>query len=337
MSNTFADLLVTDQSVNQDDQIDDQGDVGSGELEGDIEDGDEVGSVGDVDGEEGEGEEEEGGEDPDGGSEPFQLIVPLTRSDGTVEEVTVAEDEIEEMVAKAKNFDTVYQHAAALSTQLEQTKHLATAVAQHPVMSRLFQMYIQGYPEQQILAYHQEIINTMIPQNQPQTDPNLEMLDEPQRVLFRQMQEQLQAERTRREQLEQRFAQADAERDVSAATSHNTKLFEKEISASGYEFSSSDADLAKIRDAMTSLYPGLDYSRTRFTETQVRAILQSAGLQRRRGKVSQQVQQATKSKSAPRVIGGTKTVGTGRRKQSQQPSSGGGMAQRREALLSLGQ
>jgi hypothetical protein len=124
-----------------------------------------------------------------------------------------------------------------------------------------------------------------------------------------------------------------AERMVETVATHNSRVFDEALVDLGLDYTG-EADIPKIQKAVAELYPNVDARTTKFSKQQAQAILRYAGLSKRSSKTSSKIQQVSKAKTAPRVIGGSKSAGTNKRQIQQK--LGNTIEERRKALLGLG-
>jgi hypothetical protein len=276
-----------------------------------------------------EGSEEEVIDAP----EDFKVGIPIYNQDGTVDEAVLNQDELAEFVNKGRHYDALYQQANQIYQQAQQSKELVDFVASDPILSRMTFMRAQGVPTEDILNDIQAIMQTMS-NNNTQSDPYLDELDDNQRQLYTQMRRQQEEESQKRQQLEQQLASLQAERTVETVATHNSRVFDVALSELGLDYDQRN-DVPKIQKAVSDLYPNIDPRTFKFNKQQAEAILNYAGLKRRSAKTTSKIQQVAKAKTAPRVLGGSKSSGTNKRQVPQQ-SLGSSIEDRRKALLNLG-
>lgn len=257
----------------------------------------------------------------------FQLQIPVRRLDGTVEEITLDQDDLADVVSKGKHFDVLLQEAQRLEQQAHQSKALVNFVAADPLLSRMTYMRANGYSETEILNDLQQIVSTMS-QNQ-NTDPMFDEMDDHQKQIYLKVKE----EESRRMQLEQQVAAMQNERTLQTVATHNSQVFDGALTELGLNYSG-EADIPKIQKAIMDLYPNVDPRSFKFNKQQAQAILRYAGLGKRGSQTQTKIQQVNKAKSAPRVVGGSKSSGTNKRDIGQK--LGFTPEDRRKALLGLG-
>lgn len=280
-----------------------------------------------------EGGDEEGPEVVEAG-EDFAIEIPIRQLDGNVVEQVYNSDELSDLVTKGSHFDQLLQYAESYQKQAEQavqevkkSQALVDFVASDPLLARMTYMRANGYSEQDILNDVQQIMMNM---NQNQNiDPLYEDMDETQKQIMNKVRQ----EEARREQLEKQLAELQTERMVDSVANHNSKIFDDALYETGLDYSGQN-DIPKIQKAIAELYPHIDPRTTKFTKQQAKVILSHAGLNRRGSKTSAKIEQVNKAKSAPRVVGGSKSSGTNKRQVQQK--LGHTIEERRKALLGLG-
>lgn len=279
--------------------------------------------------------EEEGYAEEESDSEPeivdapddFAIELPIRQLDGSVVEQVYDSDALSELVNKGVHFDMLLQEAQNYQQLAQQSKALVDFVAGDPLLARMTYMRANGFSEQDILNDIQQIMTNM---NQNQnTDPYMDELDDTQKQIYMKVKQ----EEQRREQLEKQLAEIQTERLVDGVANHNSKVFDSALADLGLNYEG-QADIPKIQKAVAELYPHVDPRTTKFNKQQAEAILRYAGLQKRGSKTSAKIQQVNKAKSAPRVIGGSKSSGTNKRQVQQK--LGHTIEERRKALLGLG-
>lgn len=259
--------------------------------------------------------------------EDFAIELPVRQLDGTYTEQVYDSDSLSELVSKGTHFDTLLQQAQHYQQQANQSKALVDFVAGDPLLARMTYMRANGFSEQDILNDIQQIMMNM---NQNQnTDPYMDELDDTQKQIYMKVKQ----EEARREQLEKQLAEIQNERLADSVANHNSKVFDSALSDLGLNYEG-EADIPKIQKAVSELYPNVDPRTTKFSKQQAEAILRYAGLQKRGSKTSAKIQQVNKAKTAPRVIGGSKSAGTNKRQVQQK--LGNTIEERRKALLGLG-
>ena len=287
----------------------------------------------------GEAEEDEGesaeleAEEVD---EQFKVFVPLKGDDGKEEEVEITGDQLVEIVSKGRSYDKLAQKVQQAEAVVNQSRQLVEFVSTHPIVSRVTWLYANGYNDSQVIAHLQEIVNMSQQNGQQYGDPNFDMLDDHQKAIIASMQQQVEQERQARMQLQQRIERVDNERTLEAVSQHNSKTFDSAISAMGIDFTGSEDELRKVRAAAESLYPNVNLATWKFSRDQAEAILSRANLPKRTSKSGTKIKQVNKSKTAPRVLGGTKTPGNNRRQAPPQKNGPLSMEDRRKSLMSLG-
>lgn len=265
--------------------------------------------------------------------EDFKVGIPIYRQDGSVEEAVFDQDELATYVNKGKLYDELYQQASQIYQQSQQSKELVDFVARDPILSRMTFMRAQGFSTEDILNDIQTIMQNMST-GTTQTDPYLDELDDTQKQVYLQMKRQQDEESAKRQQLEQQLAAMQAERTVETVATHNSKVFDVALADLGLDYDARN-DIPKIQRAVVDLYPNIDPRTFKFNKQQAEAILQYAGLKRRSAKTTSKIQQVTKAKAAPRVLGGSKSSGTNKR-QVPPVNIGNTVEDRRKALLNLG-
>lgn len=282
---------------------------------------------------EGDGTEEDGYSEESGDEsvidapDDFQLQIPVRRLDGTFEEITLDQDGLADVVSKGQHFDVLLQEAQRLEQQASQSKALVNFVAADPLLSRMTYMRANGYSEMEILTDLQQIVSTM---NQNQnTDPLLDEMDDHQKQIYLKVKE----EEARRMHLEEQVAAMQNERALQTVATHNSQVFDSALTELGLNYSG-EADIPKIQKAIVDLYPNIDPRSFKFNKQQAQAILRYAGLGKRGSQTQTKIQQVNKAKSAPRVVGGSKSSGTNKRDISQKV--GFSPEDRRKALQALG-
>lgn len=285
-----------------------------------------------------EGYDEEDGEDEGPeiveADEDFAIEIPVRQLDGNVVEQVYDSDELSNLVSKGAHFDQLLQYAEAYQKQavqaaqeVKKSQALVDFVASDPLLARMTYMRANGFSEQDILNDVQQIMMNM---NQNQnTDPLYDDMDETQKQIMAKVRQ----EEARREQLEQQLAALQAERMADSVANHNSKIFDEALYETGLDYSG-QGDIPKIQKAIAELYPHIDPRTTKFTKQQAKVILSQAGLNRRGSKTSAKIEQVNKAKSAPRVVGGSKSSGTNKRQVQQK--LGHTIEERRKALLGLG-
>lgn len=266
--------------------------------------------------------------------EDFAIEIPVRQVDGNIVEQVYDSETLSEIVTKGAHFDQLMQYAEAYQRQavaaqkeVQQTKALVDFVASDPLLARMTYMRANGFSEQDILNDVQQIMMNM---NQNQnSDPLYDDMDETQKQIMAKVRQ----EEARREQLEQQLAAIQNERMVDSVANHNSKTFDDALYETGLDYSGQQ-DIPKIQKAIAELYPHIDPRTTKFTKQQAKVILSHAGLNRRGSKTSAKIEQVNKAKSAPRVIGGSKSSGTNKRQV--QSKIGNTIEERRKALLGLG-
>ena len=287
----------------------------------------------------GEAEEDEGesaeleAEEVD---EQFKVFVPLKGDDGKEEEVEITGDQLVEIVSKGRSYDKLAQKVQQAEAVVNQSRQLVEFVSTHPIVSRVTWLYANGYNDSQVIAHLQEIVNMSQQNGQQYGDPNFDMLDDHQKAIIASMQQQVEQERQARMQLQQRIERVDNERTLEAVSQHNSKTFDAAISSMGIDFTGSEDELRKVRAAAESLYPNVNLATWKFSRDQAEAILSRANLPKRTSKSGTKIKQVNKSKTAPRVLGGTKTPGNNRRQAPPQKNGPLSMEDRRKSLMSLG-
>lgn len=276
-----------------------------------------------------EGNEEEVIDAP----EDFKVGIPIYNEDGSVDEAVLDQDQLATYVNKGRLYDELYQQASQIYQQAQQSKELVDFVARDPILSRMTFMRAQGFSTEDILNDIQTIMQNMSTNTTP-ADPYLDELDESQKQIYLQMRRQQEEESQKRQQLEQQLASLQAERTVETVATHNSKVFDVALSDLGLDYDAKN-DIPKIQKAVVDLYPNIDPRTFKFNKQQAEAILQYAGLKRRAAKTTSKIQQVTKAKAAPRVLGGSKSSGTNKR-QVPPSSIGNTVEDRRKALLNLG-
>lgn len=257
----------------------------------------------------------------------FQLQVPVRQLDGSVAEVTLDQDALTDVVSKGQHFDMLLQEAQRWQQQAHQSKALVDFVAADPILSRMTYMRANGYSQEDILNDLQQIVSTMS-QNQ-NADPLLDEMDDSQKQIYLKLKE----EEARRMQIEQQVAAMQSERTLQTVAQHNSQMFDVALNELGLNYTG-EADIPKIQKAIVELYPNVDPRTFKFNKSQAQAILRYAGLGKRVSPTQTKIQQVNKAKSAPRVVGGSKSSGTNKRDISQK--LGATPEDRRKALLGLG-
>lgn len=257
----------------------------------------------------------------------FELQVPVRNLDGTYSEVTLDQDALTDVVSKGQHFDLLLQEAQKWQQQAHQSKALVDFVAADPILSRMTYMRANGYSEADILNDLTQIVSTM---NQNQThDPLLDDMDESQKQIYLELKD----EKARRAQIEQQVAAMQNERTLQTVAQHNAQMFDTAINELGMNYTG-EADIPKIQKAIIELYPNVDPRTFKFNKSQAQAILRYAGLGKRVSPTQTKIQQVAKAKTAPRVVGGSKSTGTNKRDVAQK--LGSTPEDRRKALLSMG-
>lgn len=257
----------------------------------------------------------------------FAIELPVRQLDGTVVETVYDSDTLSEIVNKGVHFDELLKQAEYLQVQAQQSKALVDFVAGDPLLARMTYMRANGFSEQDILNDIQNIMSNMT-QN-TNTDPYMDELDDTQKQIYMKVKD----EEARRVQLEKQLAEIQNERLVDSVANHNSKVFDSALSDLGLDYEG-NADIPKIQKAVADLYPNIDPRTFKFNKQQAEAILRYAGLQKRGSKTSAKIQQVNKAKTAPRVVGGSKSAGTNKRQVQQK--LGHTIEERRKALLGLG-
>jgi len=257
----------------------------------------------------------------------FQLAVPVRQLDGSYVESVFDQDSLTEVVSKGQHFDELLHQAQYYQQQANQSKALVDFVAKDPLLSRMTYMKANGYSEQEILNDLQQIVSNM--NTNSNTDPYLDELDDTQKQIYMKVKE----EESKRIELEKQLASLQNERVAESVASHNSKVFDDALTELGLDYSG-DADIPKIQKAVADLYPNIDARTFKFSKQQAQAILRYAGLNKRGSATSAKIQQVNKAKSAPRVVGGSKSAGTNKRQIQQK--LGYTVEDRRKALLGLG-
>lgn len=257
----------------------------------------------------------------------FELQVPVRNLDGTFTEVTLDQDALTDVVSKGQHFDMLLQEAQRWQQQAHQSKALVDFVAADPILSRMTYMRANGYSQEDILNDLTQIVGTM---NQNQnTDPLLDDMDESQKQIYLKLKE----EEARRLQIEQQVAAMQNERTLQTVAQHNAQVFDTAVNGLGLNYTG-EADIPKIQKAIAELYPNVDPRTFKFNKSQAEAILRYAGLGKRVSPTQTKIQQVAKAKTAPRVVGGSKSTGTNKRDVAQK--LGSTPEDRRKALLSMG-
>lgn len=264
----------------------------------------------------------------------FAIEIPVRQVDGNVVEQLYDSETLSEIVTKGEHFDQLMQYAEQYQRQaveakreVQQTKALVDFVASDPILARMTYMRANGYSQQDILNDIQQVMMNM---NQNQNfDPQFEDMDDTQKQILLKVRQ----EEARREQLEQQLASIQAERLADSVANHNSKIFDDALYETGLDYSGQQ-DIPKIQKAIAELYPDIDPRTTKFTKQQAKVILSHAGLNARRSKTTAKIEQVNKAKSAPRVVGGSKSSGTNKRQV--QSKIGNTIEERRKALLGLG-
>lgn len=281
-----------------------------------------------------ESEESEDGEtDIVDTDEDFKIDIPITFADGNTKRMVFDQDALTEVVNKGYAYDYLYQQAAMIQQQAQQSKALVDFVAQDPILARMTWMRANNIPEDEILNDIKTIMETMSMNNNT-TDPYLDELDDAQKNIYLQMKRQQEEVANKSQQLEQQLQSLQSQKLVEDTASHNSRVFDNALADLGLDYDSKN-DIPKIQEAVVALYPNIDPRVTKFNKQQAEAILQYAGLKRRSAKTTSKIQQVTKAKSAPRVLGGSKSSGTNKR-QVPPASLGNSIEDRRKALLNLG-
>lgn len=265
--------------------------------------------------------------------EDFKVGIPIYRQDGSIEEAVFDQDELATYVNKGKLYDELYQQASQIYQQSQQSKELVDFVARDPILSRMTFMRAQGFSTEDILNDIQTIMQNMST-NTTQNDPYLDELDDTQKQVYLQMKRQQEEESLKRQQLEQQLAAMQAERTVETVATHNSRVFDVALADLGLDYDAKN-DIPRIQKAVLDLYPNIDPRTFKFNKQQAEAILSYAGLKRRSAKTTSKIQQVTKAKAAPRVLGGSKSSGTNKR-QVPPATIGHSVEDRRKALLNLG-
>lgn len=268
--------------------------------------------------------------------EQFKVFVPLKNDDGDEEEIEITGDQLVEIVSKGRSYDKLAQKIQQAEAVVNQSRQLVEFVSTHPIVSRVTWLYANGYNDSQVIAHLQEIANMSQQNGQQYGDPNFDMLDDHQKAIIAGMQQQVEQERQARMQLQQRVERVDNERTLEAVSQHNSKTFDAAISSMGIDFTGSEDELRKVRAAAESLYPNVNLATWKFSRDQAEAILSRANLAKRTSKSGAKIKQVNKSKTAPRVLGGTKTPGNNRRQAPPQKNGPLSMEDRRKSLMSLG-
>lgn len=257
----------------------------------------------------------------------FAIELPVRQLDGTVVETVYDSDTLSEIVNKGVHFDELLKQAEYLQVQAQQSKALVDFVAGDPLLARMTYMRANGFSEQDILNDIQNIMSNMTQNSN--TDPYMDELDDTQKQIYMKVKE----EESRRVQLEKQLAEIQNERLVDSVANHNSKVFDSALADLGLDYEG-NADIPKIQKAVADLYPNIDPRTFKFNKQQAEAILRYAGLQKRGSKTSAKIQQVNKAKTAPRVVGGSKSAGTNKRQVQQK--LGNTIEERRKALLGLG-
>jgi hypothetical protein len=268
--------------------------------------------------------------------EDFRVLIPVSRDDGDIEEVELSAEQLSDIVAKSRDFDKLNKKVRDAEATVNQSRQLVEFVSTHPVVSRVTWLYANGYNDEQVISHLQEILNMSQNNNQQYSDPNFDMLDDYQKAAFMSMKQQFEQERQARLELEQRIQKVDSERTLESVGQHNSRTFDNAINSLNLDFTGTENDLRKIRAAAEALYPNVNLATWKFSKDQAEAILTRAGLQKRTSKSGSKIKQVNKSKTAPRVLGGTKTPGNNRRQAPPQKSGPLSMEDRRKSLLSMG-
>lgn len=257
----------------------------------------------------------------------FQLSVPVRQLDGTFVESVFDQDGLTEVISKGQHFDELLTQAQYYQQQANQSKALVDFVAKDPLLSRMTYMKANGYSEQEILNDLQQIVSNM--NMNANNDPYLDELDDTQKQIYMKVKE----EEAKRIQLEQQLASLQNERVAESVAAHNSRVFDDALTQLGLDYSG-EADITKIQKAVSDLYPDIDARTFKFNKQQAQAILRYAGLNKRGSTTSAKIQQVNKAKTAPRVVGGSKSAGTNKRQVQQK--LGHTVEERRKALLGLG-
>lgn len=284
--------------------------------------------------------EEELSEDPESEDvdvidtdEQFKIDIPITFADGNTKRMVFDQDGLTEVVNKGYAYDHLYQQATLIQQQAQQSKALVDFVAQDPILARMTWMRANNISPDEILNDIKTIMETMSMNNNT-NDPYLDELDETQRNMYLQMKRQQEEVLTKSQQLEQQLNTLQSQKIVEETANHNSRVFDNALADLGLDYDSKN-DIPRIQEAVVALYPNIDPRTTKFNKQQAEAILQYAGLKRRSAKTTSKIQQVTKAKSAPRVLGGSKSSGTNKRQVPSQ-ALGNSIEDRRKALLNLG-
>lgn len=263
----------------------------------------------------------------------FRVQIPVTLPDGTVRESVLDQDSLTEVVSKGYAYDELYHQATLIQQQAQQSKALVDFVAQDPILARMTWMRANNFSPEDILNDIKTIMENMNP-SQTNNDPYFDDLDESQRQVYMQMKRQQDEVAQKSQQLEQQLQSMQTQKNMEDTANHNSRVFDNALAELGLDYDGKN-DIAKIQQAVVSLYPNIDPRTTKFNKQQAEAILQYAGLKRRSAKTTSKIQQVTKAKSAPRVLGGSKSSGTNKR-QVPPATIGNTIEDRRKALLNLG-
>jgi hypothetical protein len=265
--------------------------------------------------------------------EDFRVQIPVTQPDGTIRESVLDQETLTQVVSKGYAYDELYHQATMIQQQAQQSKALVDFVAQDPILARMTWMRANNFSQEDILNDIKTVMETM-GNNQNETDPYLDELDDSQRQVYMQMKRQQDEVAQKSQQLEQQLQNLQSQKYMEDTANHNSRVFDKALADLGFDYDPKN-DISKIQQAVVSLYPDIDPRVTKFNKQQAEAILQYAGLRRRSAKTTSKIQQVTKAKSAPRVLGGSKSSGTNKR-QVPPATIGNTIEDRRKALLNLG-
>lgn len=265
--------------------------------------------------------------------EDFKIDIPITFADGNTKRMVFDQDGLTEVVNKGYAYDQLYQQATLIQQQAQQSKALVDFVAQDPILARMTWMRANNIPQDEILNDIKTIMETMSMNNNT-ADPYLDELDDAQKNMYLQMKRQQEEVATKSQQLEQQLQSLQSQKLVEDTANHNSRVFDNALADLGLDYDSKN-DIPRIQEAVVALYPNIDPRTTKFNKQQAEAILQYAGLKRRSAKTTSKIQQVTKAKSAPRVLGGSKSSGTNKR-QVPPTTLGNSIEDRRKALLNLG-
>lgn len=287
------------------------GDGEGSALQGDPQEGQPEGGVGDdeteLGGEDEDGQGEEGADEEGVDITEQVFALPITSEDGTEKEEQITGRDLPMLVSKGKAYDNLSRHYQELYAEVQRVAPIVNLVNRDPFVQNVAYLRSQGVPEAQILAQLQMQFA------QPGQDPAADEFADLDPTTRKALESHIAKLNAPLEDTRKKLDAYEQQQRRSQVMSHNNSMLMQAVQTGGYEMSNDPSYTAKVTNAIKSLYPGVDATMIAFTPEQARAIIREAGLPAKRdpnAKGKQAAAAVRKASNAPRIISGKQPQGS---------------------------